>query len=160
MWAGTLQNTLDLGGLPPIRATGCLDLAREHVGEVLVGGDAPRLPLADLADHRLGIGVRLPLRACVRPRGLLLSAVLRHVGAHERHPRLLQARDEVNIAAQAIQLRDQQPSATAAALIDGSGKRRAGIVLAALVLLELPNERPVAPVEEPRHGLALRLDPE
>ncbi len=75
MWAGTLQNTLDLGGLPPIRATGCLDLAREHVSEVLVGRDPLRLPLADLADHRLGVGVGLPLRANVGLRGLLLGPV-------------------------------------------------------------------------------------
>ena len=66
----------------------------------------------------------------------------------------------MNVAGEPIRLRDHEPSARAAALIDGSCHGRAGIVLAALVLLELTDELPIAAVEEPGHGLALRLDPE
>ncbi len=50
-----------------------------------VGGDALRLPLADLTDDGLGVGIGLPLRARVRLRSLLDRHVLSRMNHQPEH---------------------------------------------------------------------------
>jgi hypothetical protein len=56
----SLNDALDLRGFPLVLATGCLELAGEDVGHVLVGADPFGLPLPDLGDDFGGISIGLP----------------------------------------------------------------------------------------------------
>jgi hypothetical protein len=65
----------------------------------------------------------------------------------------------VNIAAQAIQLRDDQPCSGLLAEVDGLGEFRTSIILARFVFLELSDKLPVTTVEEADYSSLLSVDP-
>ena len=86
---------------------------------------------------------------------------MRHVDRNELHASFLQAEQEVRIAAQSVELGDDELGVEGAACVERFGQRWAVIVtLAALDLDVLLAQRPVASVQPGFDGGALRFETE
>ena len=86
---------------------------------------------------------------------------MRHVDRNELHASLLQAEQEVRVAAQSVELGDHELGVEGAASVERFVERRPIIVtLAALDLDVLLAQRPVASVQPGFDGGALRFETE